>query len=106
MSVARRVASLCPPGGFWRKKKLHLHSQNAYYVLTTSEENTMPVTLNSVVQVLLYLVIVLLITKPMGLYLTNVFAGERTWLSPVLIPVERVLYKLSGVHAEEEYGWK
>lgn len=66
----------------------------------------MPVTLNSVVQVLLYLVIVLLITKPMGLYLTRVFAGERTWLSPVLIPVERVLYKLSGVKAEEEYGWK
>jgi K+-transporting ATPase ATPase A chain len=66
----------------------------------------MPVTLNSVLQVLLYLVIVLLITKPMGLYLTKVFAGERTWLSPVLTPVERVLYKLSGVKAEEEYGWK
>ncbi len=66
----------------------------------------MPVTLNSVLQVLLYLVIVLLITKPMGLYLTRVFAAERTWLSPVLVPVERVLYKLSGVKAEEEYGWK
>src|SRR5579884_1545685 len=66
----------------------------------------MPVTLNSVVQVLLFLFIVLLITKPMGLYLTRVCAGERTWLSPVLIPVERVLYKLSGVKAEEEYGWK
>jgi K+-transporting ATPase ATPase A chain len=66
----------------------------------------MPVTLNGVVQVLLYLVIVLLITRPMGLYLTKVFAGEHTWLSPVLVPVERILYKLSGVKAEEEYGWK
>ena len=44
----------------------------------------MPVTLNSVVQVVIFLVILLLLTKPMGLYLTKVFAGERTWLTPVL----------------------
>jgi len=51
------------------------------------------------------LLIVLLITKPFGLYITNVFAGERNWLTPVLAPVERVLYRLSGVKAEEEHGW-
>ena len=65
----------------------------------------MPVTLNGVVQVLLYIVILLLITKPMGLYMTRVFAGERTWLSPVLRPVERVFYRLSGVDAEKEQKW-
>ena len=46
----------------------------------------MPVTLNSVLQVLIFLVIVLLLTKPVGLYMYKVFNGQRTWLSPVLVP--------------------
>ncbi len=65
----------------------------------------MPVTFNSVVQVLIFLALVLLITKPMGLYLTAVFSGRRTWFSPVLVPVERVIYRLSGVDPEEEQKW-
>lgn len=65
----------------------------------------MPITPNSVIQVLIYLVILLLITKPLGLYMTKVFTGERTWLTPVLVPVERVFYRLSGVNAEEEQKW-
>jgi len=65
----------------------------------------MPVTFNSVVQVLIFLALVLLITKPMGLYLTAVFSGRRTWLSPVLVPVERVIYRLCGVNPEEEQKW-
>jgi K+-transporting ATPase ATPase A chain len=65
----------------------------------------MPVTLNSVLQVLIFLVIILLLTKPVGLYLTKVFNGERTWLSPVVVPVERFFYRLSGINAEEEQKW-
>lgn len=65
----------------------------------------MPVTLNSVVQVLIFLVIVLLLTKPIGLYMTGVFSGEHTWLSPVCVPIERLFYKLSGVNPEEEQRW-
>ena len=65
----------------------------------------MPVTLNSVLQVLIFLGIVLLLTKPVGLYLYKVFNGERTWLSPVVVPVERFFYKLSGIHEEEEQKW-
>jgi K+-transporting ATPase ATPase A chain len=65
----------------------------------------MPVTLNSVVQVVIFLVVLLLLTKPMGLYLTRVFAGERTWLTLVFAPVERLFYKLSGVNPEEEQKW-
>src|SRR5579871_4143400 len=65
----------------------------------------MPVTLNSVMQVLLFLVIVLLLTKPIGLYMTHVFAGDRTWLSPVFVPVERLFYKLSGIDPDEEQKW-
>ena len=65
----------------------------------------MPVTLNSVLQVAIFLVIVLLLTKPIGLYMTKVFNGERTWLSPVCVPIERLFYKLSGVNPEEEQEW-
>jgi potassium-transporting ATPase potassium-binding subunit len=65
----------------------------------------MPVTLNSVLQVLIYLTLILLITKPLGLYLTKVFKGERTWFSPVLVPVERFFYRLCGINPEEEQKW-
>jgi len=65
----------------------------------------MPVTLNSVLQVLIYLTLILLITKPLGLYLTKVFTGERTWFSPVLVPVERFFYRLCGINPEEEQKW-
>src|SRR6266536_4969462 len=65
----------------------------------------MPVTLNSVLQVVIFLVIVLLVTKPIGLYLTKIFAGGRTWLSPVFVPVERLFYRISGINPEEEQKW-
>jgi K+-transporting ATPase ATPase A chain len=65
----------------------------------------MPVTLNSVLQVLIFLVIVLLLTKPVGLYMYKVFNGERTWLSPVLVPVERFFYRLSGINQDDEQKW-
>src|SRR5262249_19407964 len=53
----------------------------------------------------IFLVIVLLITKPMGLYLTAVFSGRRTWLTPVFAPVERLFYRLCGINPEEEQKW-
>src|SRR5262245_61901226 len=65
----------------------------------------MPVTLNSALQVTLFLLVVLLVTKPLGLYLYKVFNGERTWLSPVFVPVERLFYRLCGVNPEEEQKW-
>lgn len=65
----------------------------------------MPVTLNSVVQVLVFLLLLLLLTRPMGLYLTNVFAGEKNWLTPVLGPVERFFYRLCGIDPTEEQRW-
>ena len=51
----------------------------------------MAVTVNSVAQVVIFLAIVLLLTKPFGLYIYHVFKGDRTWFSPALVPVERVL---------------
>ncbi|HEX7734257.1 MAG TPA: potassium-transporting ATPase subunit KdpA [Ktedonobacteraceae bacterium] len=65
----------------------------------------MPVTLNSVVQVVIFMVVLLLLTKPMGLYLTTVFEGRKNWLTPALRPVEHLFYKLCGIDPEEEHKW-
>ncbi|GHO48792.1 potassium-transporting ATPase subunit KdpA [Ktedonospora formicarum] len=65
----------------------------------------MPVTLNSVLQVLVYVILLILITKPIGLYMTKIFAGERTLLSPAFVPVERLFYTLSGIKEDEEQTW-
>src|SRR5260221_12826146 len=62
----------------------------------------MSVTFNGVLQMLIFLILVLLLTKPIGLYMTKVFAGERTWFSPVVVPIGRLFYRLSGVNPEEE----
>jgi K+-transporting ATPase A subunit len=54
-------------------------------------------TINGWVQIVLYCVIVLALVKPLGFYMTGVFNGERTFLSPVLRPIERALYSVSGI---------
>jgi K+-transporting ATPase ATPase A chain len=56
-------------------------------------------------QAILLFLAVLALTKPIGLYMYRIFNGERTWLSPVLAPVEGFIYRLSGVNAEEEMPW-
>ncbi len=66
----------------------------------------MTFTFNGIAQILVYFVLLLLITKPMGLYLTAVFTGKRTWLGYVLQPVERVIYKVGRVRDQEEQDWK
>ncbi len=50
-------------------------------------------------------VLVLAIGYPLGLYMARVFAGERTWLTPVMAPVERVVYRLAGVDPSLEMRW-
>jgi potassium-transporting ATPase potassium-binding subunit len=56
-------------------------------------------------QIALFSAIVILITRPFGGYMTRVFAGERTFLSPVLRPVERAIYWCCGVDEKEEQHW-
>jgi K+-transporting ATPase ATPase A chain len=65
----------------------------------------MPAWLNSILQVTIFLVIVLLVTKPIGLYMTRVFAGERTWLTPVFTPVEKCFYRSCGIQQDDEQTW-
>jgi K+-transporting ATPase ATPase A chain len=62
-------------------------------------------TVNGWLQVALYCVLLVLLTKPLGGYMTRVFAGERTPLSPVLRPLERGLYRISGINEAEEQHW-
>src|SRR5467141_3119253 len=58
-------------------------------------------------QFALYFVALVLITKPMGLYLLQVLdANGRTWLDPVVRPLERVTYRLMGVDSSKEHDWK
>lgn len=51
------------------------------------------------------LIAVLVLVKPLGLYMARVFSGERTFLSPVLGPVERGFYALAGVRTDREQTW-
>jgi potassium-transporting ATPase potassium-binding subunit len=58
--------------------------------------------LPSVALYISFLLIVLVLVKPVGGYMARVFAGERTWLDPALRPVERFIYALCGIDAERE----
>jgi K+-transporting ATPase ATPase A chain len=62
-------------------------------------------TLNGWIQIALYCVAVTLLVKPFGAYMTQVFNGERNLLSPVLGPLERGIYRVSGVDAKQEQHW-
>src|SRR6516165_1107042 len=61
---------------------------------------------NGWLQMALFGVIVIAITRPFGGYMTRVFAGERTFLSAVLRPLERLVYWCCGVDETEEQSWR
>jgi K+-transporting ATPase ATPase A chain len=62
-------------------------------------------TLNGWLQITLYCVLLVLITRPIGGYMTRVFNGDRTLLSTVLRPLERGLYRISGIDETDEQHW-
>ena len=57
------------------------------------------------IQIILYCAIVVALVKPLGWYMTRVFNGERTFLSPVLRPVEAGIYWIGGVDERREQHW-
>ena len=61
---------------------------------------------NGWLQFALFSAVLLATVRPVGAYLARVLEGERTWLDPVLRPLERLIYKLSGVNAAEEMNWR
>ena len=56
-------------------------------------------------QILLFFAIILAITKPLGVFMAHVFNREKTFLDPVLRPVERLIYRVTGVNEEREMRW-
>ena len=62
-------------------------------------------TVNGWAQILVYFVLLTALTRPLGGFLHRVFEGQRTWLSPVLGPLERGFYRLAGVDPQAEQHW-
>jgi K+-transporting ATPase ATPase A chain len=57
-------------------------------------------------QIGLYLLILILLVKPLGTYMSHVLQGEHNFLTPVVGPVERLIYRILGIHGDEEMDWK
>ena len=62
-------------------------------------------TINGVLQIVVFFVILLALVKPLGSYMARLFDGERTFLTPILKPVERFLYRIFGVNESEDMRW-
>jgi K+-transporting ATPase ATPase A chain len=60
---------------------------------------------NGWLQILLFLAVVLVVTRPLGRFLTRVFNRERTWLDPMLRPIEQLIYRTTGVDDTREMRW-
>jgi K+-transporting ATPase ATPase A chain len=63
-------------------------------------------TASILLQPALFLLVLLLLVKPLGAFMAKVYQGERTFLSPVLQPVERFIYRVARINADEEMDWK
>ncbi len=63
-------------------------------------------TANGWLQYFLFSALLLATVRPVGAYMARVLEGERTWLDVILKPIEKILYKLCGVEAEKEMGWR
>lgn len=63
-------------------------------------------TSNGWLQICLVLISVLILAKPIGLYMASALSGERNFLSPVLSTVERCIYALCGINPAQEQGWR
>jgi K+-transporting ATPase ATPase A chain len=62
-------------------------------------------TANGWFQIGFFLLIILALTKPLGVFIARVFSGEKTFLDPIMRPVERLLYRLTGVDESREMRW-
>jgi K+-transporting ATPase ATPase A chain len=62
-------------------------------------------TTNGWIQIFVFLALILAITKPLGVYMATVFSRERTFFDPVVRPIERLLYRVTGVDEEREMRW-
>ena len=57
-------------------------------------------------QLILYMVVLLVLAWPLGVYMARVYQGERTFLDPLFRPIERLIYRMAGVQTSDETNWK
>jgi K+-transporting ATPase ATPase A chain len=62
-------------------------------------------TVNGWLQILVFFLIILVVTKPLGIFMAHVFNRDKTFLDPLLRPIERLIYKLTGVNEKREMRW-
>src|SRR6476646_6464033 len=62
-------------------------------------------TINGWLQIGLFLVLIFMVTKPLGVFMARVFNREKTFMDPVLRPIERLLYRVPGVDENHEMRW-
>src|SRR5436309_151946 len=62
-------------------------------------------TISFILQIAIFFLIILAVTKPMGAFMARVFDGQRTFLHPILGPVERLIYRVSGIKPDVEQRW-
>ena len=63
-------------------------------------------TVNVWFQLALYVVVLIALVKPLGTYMARVYEGQPTWLDRLIRPLERLVYRLSGIDDRSEMGWK
>src|SRR5579863_137313 len=63
-------------------------------------------TVNGWIQILLFLVLIFAVTKPLGVFMARVFNRERTFLDPIVRPIERLVYRTTGIDEKHEMDWK
>src|SRR5512135_1774795 len=74
-------------------------------VRKTSNERT-PMTLSDTAFLVVYVVIIVALAKPLGLFMAAVYEGRRTFLHPAIRPVERAIYRVAGIDETKEQGWR
>jgi K+-transporting ATPase ATPase A chain len=57
-------------------------------------------------EISVFFIVLIAMIKPLGSYMAKVYQGERTFLSPVFVPCEKILYRICGVDRDEEMDWK
>ena len=62
-------------------------------------------TFNGIFQIAVFCIVIIALTRPLGGYMTRVFKGEKTFLSPIFRPIEGLLYRLAGVDPNAEQDW-
>ena len=63
-------------------------------------------TANGLLQLVLYVAVLIALAKPLGAYMARVYEGESTWLDRLLGPIERLIYRVSGIRPEVEMNWQ